>query len=98
MIPICNLRTIISLILICFTATSIAQYTNVQISSTGASVSEPSICINPQNPDQLVAGSNLNKYYISEDGGYTWSMNSLSSPQYGVWGDPVIIVDTAGDV
>ncbi|MCP4909504.1 MAG: hypothetical protein GY907_02260, partial [Bacteroidetes bacterium] len=63
-------RTIISLILICFTATSIAQYTNVQISSTGASVSEPSICINPQNPDQLVAGSNLNKYYISEDGGY----------------------------
>ena len=90
-------RTIISLILICFTATSIAQYTNVQISSTGASVSEPSICINPQNPDQLVAGSNLNKYYISEDGGYTWSMNSLSSPQYGVWGDPVIIVDTAGD-
>lgn len=78
------------------TLSSMSQYQNIQISITGTSVSEPSICINPRNTDQIIAGSNLNKYYISEDGGYNWTMNSLSSPQYGVWGDPCIIVDTAG--
>jgi type IX secretion system substrate protein len=74
-----------------------AQYQNIKISEFGASVSEPSICINPRNTNQLVAGSNLNKYYVSEDGGYTWSVDNLTSPEYGVWGDPCIIVDTAGD-
>jgi len=53
--------------------------------------------MNPQNTDQLVAGSNLNKFYTSDDGGHNWSVGVLTSPQYGVWGDPVIIVDTAGD-
>ncbi len=73
------------------------QYLNIKISDFGASVSEPSICMNPKNTDQIVAGSNLNKYYVSEDGGYTWSVGNLSSPEYGVWGDPCILVDTAGD-
>ncbi len=82
---------------IIITVTGFSQYQNIMISDPGASVSEPSICINPQNLDQLVAGSNLNKYYISEDGGYNWTMNTLTSPEYGVWGDPCIIVDTAGD-
>ena len=74
-----------------------AQYQNVRLTPIGASVSEPSICINPKNTDQLIAGSNLNKYYISEDGGYNWTINNLISPEYGVWGDPCIIVDTVGD-
>lgn len=74
-----------------------SQYQNVMISDPGASVSEPSITMNPQNTDQLVAGSNLNKFYTSDDGGHNWSVGVLTSPQYGVWGDPVIIVDTAGD-
>ncbi len=74
-----------------------SQYQNIMISSLGASVSEPSICMNPQNTDQLVAGSNINKFYVSDDGGYNWTMGNLTSPEYGVWGDPCIIVDTAGD-
>lgn len=75
-----------------------SQYQNIRMTPQGTSnISEPSICINPRNPDQIIAGSNINKVFISEDGGYTWDMDNLYSPEYGVWGDPVIIVDTAGD-
>jgi hypothetical protein len=45
---------------------------------------------------QMVAGSNTANYYYSSDAGQTWSMEVLNSG-YGVWGDPVVIADTAGD-
>jgi hypothetical protein len=57
---------------------------------------EPSIQINPYQTDQLVAGANIDSYYYSNDGGYTWSEAYLSST-YGVWGDPVIACDNKGD-
>ena len=57
---------------------------------------EPSIAMDPNNPNRLIAGSNIDNYYVSNDSGDTWSEHTLSS-SYGVWGDPVIIVDTAGD-
>jgi hypothetical protein len=72
-----------------------AQYTNVQISNTG-SPEETSIMINPRNLNELVAGSNLNFYYRSTNGGMNWTRNTLVSSQYGVWGDPCLIIDTAG--
>ena len=53
---------------------------------------EPSICINPNNTNQLIAGSNLNNVYKSNDAGATWTRNVLTST-YGVWGDPTIICD-----
>jgi len=86
---------ILSLLLV--STISFSQYQNVMISESGSSVSEPSISINPRNTDQLIAGSNINKYYISEDGGLSWVQQILTSPEYGVWGDPCIIVDTAGN-
>lgn len=73
-----------------------AQYQNVLISNE-QSPNEPSICINPQNPNELVAGANLRSYYYSIDGGFNWTRGNLISEEYGVWGDPCIIVDTAGD-
>lgn len=72
---------------------SLAQHTNVLISSQNEP-EEVSIVINPNNTNQLVAGANINNYYYSGDGGQTWSSALLSST-YGVWGDPVVIVDTA---
>lgn len=90
-----NIITFVTAFLLCVNGFS--QYQNIKISEPGASVSEPSICMNPKNMNQIVAGSNLNKYYVSEDGGYTWDVGNLSSPLYGVWGDPCILVDTAGD-
>lgn len=71
------------------------QHTNVMISNQN-NCNEPAIIINPNNTDQLYAGTNLNNVYYSNDGGYTWTEEQLYSPQYGVWGDPVLICDTAG--
>lgn len=74
----------------------LAQYQNIKIGNY-TSANEPSICINPKNPMQIMAGSNLNYWYYSTNGGLTWTANTLVSPEYGVWGDPVIVADTAGD-
>ncbi len=52
--------------------------------------------ISPKNPDIMVAGANIDIVYYSDDGGLTWQEDHLDSP-YGVWGDPCIIADTAGD-
>lgn len=57
---------------------------------------EPSIMMDPENTDVLVAGSILNNYHFSNDGGRTWEIGELTSP-YGVWGDPVIDVDSKGN-
>ncbi len=78
----------------CIAISSQAQ--NVLI-STDFSPNEPSIMMNPLNTDILVAGANLNNYYYSSDGGLTWDTNTLTSVAYGVWGDPVIDVDTFGN-
>jgi hypothetical protein len=56
---------------------------------------EPSIFIDPKRPNILVAGSVLNNVYVSTDTGHTWSVGTLSS-SYGVWGDPVLAIDTLG--
>ena len=53
---------------------------------------EPSIAINPNNTNQLVAGSNIDNVYKSNDSGLTWAKSTLTST-YGVWGDPVIMAD-----
>ena len=76
--------------------TAQAQYQNVRIDNF-SSANEPSIWINPKNPLEMMAGSNLNFWYYSEDGGETWTSDILTSSEYGVWGDPVIITDTTGD-
>lgn len=64
--------------------------------SNSRSPEEPSIFLNPKNTSEIVAGSNIDNYFYSHDGGYTWEIGDLDSP-YGVWGDPVIIADTLGD-
>lgn len=54
---------------------------------------EPSICINPKNTDEMIAGSVMNDYYYSIDGGKTWKSKSIKS-KYGVNGDPCMLIDT----
>lgn len=68
---------------------------NVRISKRGYFV-EPSIAMDLHDPNIIVAGSVLNHYHISKDGGKTWKTNTLKSP-YGVYGDPVIEIDTLGN-
>jgi hypothetical protein len=72
-----------------------SQYPNFVIGTEGYP-NEPSICISPVNPNQMVAGANTDNFYYSSDGGLIWDQGILSS-LYGVAGDPVVIADTAGD-
>lgn len=65
--------------------------------STGYNPNEPSIIINPKDPSQIMAASNIRNYYISQDTGQTWTEGLLASESYGVWGDPALMVDTTGD-
>ncbi len=68
---------------------------NVLISSANLP-NEPSIMMDPKHPQYLIAASNIDNYYLSNDTGRTWTEHTLSS-SYGVWGDPMIAVDTTGD-
>ena len=56
---------------------------------------EPSIFINPTNPKNIVAGTVLNEYHFSFDGGLTWETRTLKS-KYGVWGDPCVVANNEG--
>ncbi|HSN50291.1 MAG TPA: T9SS type A sorting domain-containing protein, partial [Bacteroidales bacterium] len=71
------------------------QFTNIVIGETDMP-NEPSIAINPKNTAQMVAGANIKLFYHSSDSGYTWQQGQLTST-YGVYGDPCIIADTAGN-
>ncbi len=61
----------------------------------GRGLCEPSISINPKDPANLVAGTVLDQVFYSQDSGQTWLGDTLVS-SYGVWGDPVLVSDTAG--
>lgn len=57
---------------------------------------EPSICINTKDPNNIVAGAILDKVYVSNDGGLTWTIDQMKS-SYGVYGDPVLRADYEGN-
>lgn len=58
---------------------------------------EPSISVNPKNPQNIAAGAILDRYYWSNDGGHTWETGSLYSKSSGVFGDPVLLGDWQGN-
>lgn len=83
-----------------FAHNSFAQVKNVVLPLPKAatyfySQVEPSIFINPNNSKKIVAGSVMNDYYYSRDGGQTWKSKSIYSP-FGVNGDPCLLIDKKG--
>ena len=82
-------------IIFIFYSSASAQYQNIQITNAG-SPEEVSICINPKNPDIIVAACNITKYFVSTNKGISWTSGNLTSSAYGVWGDPCVLVDTNG--
>ena len=76
------------------------SYTNVLIDSLNSGVPykpvEPSIYVSPTDNKNVVAGIVLNKTLYSTDAGHTWQLQTVESP-YGVYGDPVICADYAGN-
>ncbi len=85
------MKKIFSVFLICLASTACAQVKPVLLNS-GGGVCEPSIMVDPSDPNRIVAGSVFWDVYTSADGGKKWTSSILTST-YGVWGDPVIIVD-----
>ncbi|HOF80061.1 MAG: sialidase family protein [Bacteroidales bacterium] len=79
-----------------FSINAIAQHQNIKIVDTN-SPNEPTIAIDPNNTQRIIGGSNLNIYFYSNDGGYTWQNGILTSVNHGVWGDPVTLVDNEGN-
>ncbi|MEO6046040.1 MAG: FlgD immunoglobulin-like domain containing protein [Candidatus Kapaibacterium sp.] len=87
----------VAILIVLSSACSIAQqFPNVRVSSPWESPEEVTIALNPLNPRNLLAAANLSFYAYSNDGGYTWTEQHLTS-QYGVWGDPSVIFDQAGN-
>ena len=94
------MKTLLLLLpLLVFLSCKESVYTNVKIYESGTAdlgPCEPSIFINPKNPNNIVAGAVLNSYHYSFDGGKTWKMGRLKS-SHGVYGDPCVVADYAGN-
>jgi hypothetical protein len=90
-----------SILFLLFFTSSFAQvtYKNIQIPRVDANYPynecEPSIAINPNNKDYIGAGSILQGYHYSKNGGKTWTSKKLKS-KFGVYGDPVLTFDQKG--
>ncbi len=73
-----------------------SQIKNVRVSSgLESQPNEVSISINPANPNQIAAGSNLKYLYLSTNKGLSWQTKELSS-SLGVWGDPCVLYNNLG--
>ena len=81
---------------ILLTNNSFGQFSNVLISNSN-SPEEVSIAINHKNINQMVAGANLDNEFYSNDAGHTWTVQRLVDTINGVWGDPCMFADTAGN-
>lgn len=76
----------------------VAQYPNVQVNTPDMSdPEEVTIAIDPTNPLNIFASSNIDFVYRSTDGGLTWTGDVIQSSM-GVWGDPVVIFDADGNL
>ena len=92
-----SLTKILFLILLIYSI-SFAQFTNQGVSSENAYYPEEvTIAINPLQPNQLAAGSNLNYSYTSSTSGLLWKEQVLSSI-LGVRGDPCVVYDVKGNI
>ena len=95
-----SFKTIVVFLFLCSYSYGQSNFELVQLkkprkATYATSQIEPSIAIDPNNTSLMAAGSVLNDYYYSKDGGKSWVSKSIKSP-YGVWGDPVLMFDTKG--
>ncbi len=81
-----------------FSYTLFAQFQNIRISTDDAYFPEEvTIAINPNNHEQIAAGSNLNYFYSQNSSLSGWIEKQLTSG-LGVHGDPCVIYDTKNNL
>lgn len=84
--------------LVCILSMNIfSQYPNILVDGTG-SPEEVTIAINPLNPNILAGGANISSFYRSTNSGTTWTESQMVSNNLGVWGDPVVLFDSLGNL
>jgi hypothetical protein len=86
--------------LIVFPLALAAQFNNIVLSTEAEGKlppMEPSILINPNQPNNIVAGIAPDYCIVSSDGGITWKGNTLKS-YYGVVGNPALVSDPKGNM
>lgn len=88
------------MVLFCSTISYCQQFEVVQIpkpknATYPEAQVEPSIAIDPSNPRKMIAGTVMNDYYYSRNGGKSWKSRSVQS-KYGVNGDPVMHISNKG--
>jgi len=89
------MKKILTASILLIAANAAAQHPNILISMQNFP-NEPAIQLDPRNTNRMIAGTNIANVYYSTDAGQTWS-EIVQSSSFGVWGDPVFAVDTAGD-
>ena len=89
--------TFVVYLLVFFVPFSYSQYPNYLVDGSG-SPEEVTIAINPLNENVLAAGSNIDNFYRSTNSGTSWSETHLVSNLLGVWGDPVVLFDSLGNL
>ncbi|MBT8380190.1 MAG: glycoside hydrolase, partial [Ignavibacteria bacterium] len=87
------------ILFVCLASNILSQYQNIRVDgSLSNSPEEVTIAINPVNPNVLAAGANIDHFYVSTDAGNTWIESRLVSNLLGVWGDPVVLFDSLGNL
>lgn len=73
------------------------QFRNSHFGSPVVEGNEPSIAVNPINPNDIWLAFNTSNLYHSEDAGNTWTFVENQS-EYGYYGDPVLKFSSNGNI
>ncbi len=87
--------TLIAFLSVALSISLNAQFEIVKIYDLN-SPEEPTIMMDYTNPARMMAASNISHVFHSLDTGRTWTRMMNNTSQYGLNGDPVLIVDTTG--
>ena len=79
-------------------AITYGQFQNIRVNNDTLTVcNEPSIALNPTNPDNIVIGVNNTYFMTTFDEGNSWTAGRMFSSM-GVWGDPSLAFDQDGNL